>query len=122
MDVVVQGKSIPVFTQTEQKIGAIRNFEIGAINNKSASLIASHNGSWGDAKHLKQNQYLETFPVHEISYEIENGKKAPVAGKFWIFGENKMVNFDDYPAQCCCCCNMPQCFNNCSDMNSCTIL
>ena len=107
-----------MFKETADRIGPIVNYHVNDINLNSASLVQQHATRWPMKRIWKQNHKLDAVPVYEMLYDLEDGED----GRFWVYGENKLVYSDDYPAQCCCCLNVPGLCNNCSCCNSCTIL
>ena len=116
-ELILQVKGDEILSETSDRVGAIINFHIEAINENSASLIKKHSNEWPDDVTHKQKQYLYSVPVFEVSYKLSNGE----SGRFWVYGLEKTIYSLDYPAQCCCCCLCNSC-GNCVCCNSCTIL
>jgi len=105
--------------ETADRIGPILNYYIDDINVNSARLIEKHANEWPMKRIWKQNHKLDSVPVFEIRFDVDGDDD----GRFWVYGGNKLVYSEDYPAQCCCCCNVPGCCHNCRCCNNCcTIL
>ena len=121
-ELILKADGANLFKETANRIGPIENYYLDEINEHSASLVASHSANWPEKHIWKQKQTLDSVPVYEICYDLSNGND----GRFWVFGENKLIFSDDYPAQCCCCCNVPSCCKNCAWCNDsrcdCTIM
>lgn len=117
-DNILMSNGHKLVDQTDDRIGAITNFDVDDINTSSAALVMQHSTKWPDERIWKQNQKLEVIPVHEVKYVLDNSTE----GRFWVYGDKKWIYSDDYPAQCCRCLNVPFLFNNCAFCNDCTML
>ena len=117
-ELLTHAKGTNLLTETADRIGPIQNFHVDDINRHSQNLIQAHATKWPMERTWKQSHTLDAVPVFEINYSIVDGQDG---GRFWIYGEDRLIMSDDYPAQCCCCLNLPV-LKNCKCCNSCTIL
>jgi len=114
---ILKARGRSIFEETADRIGPIINFEVNEVNENSSLLVQSHATKWPQERMWKQNHTLDSVPVFEVEYKIDDK-----TGRFLVYGEGALyrrVFSKDYPAQCCCCLNVPDCADNCSCCNSC---
>jgi len=73
----------------------------GEVAQKSHELLTRHAGDLGAHRIWQQRQTVRSVPVCDVRYKYDNKLHS-----FIVYGLEKRVWYDKYPADCCCGCNL----------------
>ncbi|CAL1270478.1 unnamed protein product [Larinioides sclopetarius] len=76
----------------------LTHFPITAVSLASVELIKRHAKKYKDEKVLKQRHRVFIIPVATVRYQWKKHE-----GTFYVYGNERLVHFPDYPQKCYCC-------------------
>ncbi|XP_055945870.1 protein SSUH2 homolog isoform X2 [Argiope bruennichi] len=89
---------INVCEEEDLTLMPLTHFPITAVSMASVELIKRHAKKYKDEKVLKQRHRVFIIPVATVRYQWKKHE-----GTFYVYGNERLVHFPDYPQKCCCC-------------------
>ncbi|RWS19693.1 hypothetical protein B4U80_05899 [Leptotrombidium deliense] len=93
---LIASKGDIVFQERYPRVIEIKNFPVENVKRVSAAVIEKHKRSTFSSYTIAQRQTVLLIPVADIYYKWKTKE-----GLFNIYGNDHIVQFEDYPLQCC---------------------
>ncbi|XP_045932184.1 protein SSUH2 homolog [Micropterus dolomieu] len=92
----VSGKEL--FKNSQYLVYPLLGFPNPAISAASERLVKEHQGKYAQSSRiLQQRQTVELIPITKVNYKWKGNSHV-----YFVYGNERRVNADDYPATCCC--------------------
>lgn len=92
----VSGKEL--FKNSQYLLFPLLGFPNPAISEASDRLIKEHQSKYAQTSRiLQQRQTVELIPITKVTYKWKGDSHI-----YFVYGNERQVNADDYPATCCC--------------------
>ncbi|KAF3856705.1 hypothetical protein F7725_017428 [Dissostichus mawsoni] len=87
-----------LLTYIQLKLYPLLGFPNPAISEASEKMVREHQSKYAqNARILQQRQTVELIPITKVKYKWKSDSH-----KYYVYGNERKVDCDKYPATCCC--------------------